>query len=159
MKISYINYKVWRKKFRLKTKTYGGKIEKVCTAFSLKTFLRKTLKRSPFKSFSSQNFQRQQLTENLARKLVHQLALKKQFRYVKIVFSSRNKLLPNSLEISFFNELLDFCARWCKSSARQKGWNDNGSNWRHTEKFKIRTGSLNLAKWPRNTVSTSRAQF
>ena len=86
MKISYINYKVWWKKLRLKTKTYGGKIEKVCTAFSLKTFLRKTLKRLPFKSFSSQNSQRKQLTENPVRKLVHQFAFKKQFRYVKMCF-------------------------------------------------------------------------
>ena len=96
-----------RKIVRPETKTFGGKIEKLCTAFPLTNFIRKNFRELPFRNFSSQKF----LKGNSSQKMRTKTNAPPRTGKAILIFQLKNSVskyfLPNSFQISFFNELRD----------------------------------------------------
>ena len=130
---------------RLKTKTFGGKIKNKLHSVSRCNFLDKKITRLPLRSFWSQKFLKSNnykypfksncITQHWKRKFDIP------FVFIFLFFSVSNKLLPNSLQISFFNGLGNrFCVRWCKSSLRHE--KDEMADW--SSRFQNRVWSCKV---------------
>ena len=104
-----------------KVRLLAGKLEKNLHSVSPGNFFQKNLKRLPLRKFWPQKF----LKGNSSHKYpVKNNCITPHWKNnfdISQYFYVSNKFLPNSIPISFFNELRDgFCASWCKSSSRNR---------------------------------------
>ena len=99
----------------------AGKFKKNCTAFPLTTFFEKNVKRLPFRSFWSQKLSKATVNRKSRQKLLHHLALKKQFLsfFLLINFRQTVFILHFPTKFAMFSVRDD-----ARVSRDMKEWND-----------------------------------